>query len=608
MNHRELVIESVKNFNKLTPNLSMFATSLYGKPLTVKAGVKTMTNGRDVHIKPPIECAYKPEHDYISCDQRDDTGTLICVGCNRIERIFYLLYHELGHCIYGSFNYIESSELEHILSILTQKYNDQEVRNTISFFGETGSLSSIVHKKSQVLAYICNFFEDRRIESKIAYARQGFSDMIYYSGKSILENGVDGTFWKDQEDDKALPAAWLFSVNGNDITGHFSDEVCSAVNSYIDKCPKFVVKNDSMSSFEYSLEFMLFMRTLGYYKIFRNDQSNDNNDENSNDESNLKELVQCDDIMSNNEDDESSEDGELDDIIIQVEFYDEVDSTGKIGKPIFNNKKKLINRYRDHKGINGTGVEVIDKKASGPALLHARKIFSQTKLDKNTHGLKKGKLDSKTLGSRAWADDGRIFKKKIRAQGINSEVLIGLDFSSSTTFTYDDFNVKIIDNIKVIASLTGNILNACGIPFSMFIHNTSNTGGVSQVVSTVKDINDQWDTNSKKILKLYTAGGGSLDGHNLQIYRKKLQKSKAKRKVLIYFTDGDIPATITDIEEPLVTIEVKKLKDAGIVMLGVGLRTDSPKRVGMDTIVVKSSSEISTVLKEIEKRIEKANG
>ena len=72
---------------------------------------------------------------------------------------------------------------------------------------------------------------------------------------------------------------------------------------------------------------------------------------------------------------------------------------------------------------------------------------------------------------------------------------------------------------------------------------------------------------------------------------------------MIYFTDGQIPATCRRDEIPVLQREIKTLKKLGIATLGVGIYTDAPKEVGMDTVLLRDHTDMSTVLKEVEKRI-----
>lgn len=668
------VVKLVKEFNRISPVLSSFASAISGRKLTVKAGLNTYTDGKFIYIRPPEALAHRPMHEAGMCGIRDGIK-LVCPGCDRIENIYFLLQHEMAHNIFGTMDEIDSPSYQQLKDI-AQDYGNQEFFNNFiklldnKYKDQSASCMKISNDIGKPFATICNLFEDYRCERNVGMVRSGFTEMSYYMSEDILQNGVDGHSWqKDADRDNQISAMWLFDAQDHDISQHFDSDMVNHINQFNEVFDRNTLQS-SVDSIYASVKFIAFMNKLGYfYDLFQDENEEDSGESDDNADSNAENgeedkgdsqgtnsggqssssdvqgspekdsgtgerdskdesgdngsedfstgkknekheqasKQQVIEILTNacgiSHDHDSSEhkdqnhDEVPDDVLVvvinQVENWDEY-SFDLGGLELYNKKSRpksfFMNEARD----------IPDATNLGPSVLHARRIFSDSKLDKNYHGIKKGKLDGQALGKRAWSNDERLFKRKIRAQGISSEVCIGLDISYSTNYNGS------IKQISEIGYYVSNLLDKLGVTFSVFAHSTEytkNRDGLMQSIVTIKDVNDKWDNNSKDRVLSIAPCGGSLDGHNLEFYRKKLQASRANRKLLIYFTDGQIPETCTDIEIPILQREIGILKKSGIAMLGVGMYTDSPKNVGMDTVLVKDSKEIKTVLNEIEKRI-----
>lgn len=291
------------------------------------------------------------------------------------------------------------------------------------------------------------------------------------------------------------------------------------------------------------------------------------------------------------ESDDQISDQKLEAIVSQAEFYDEYCSG--LGPVTIEDPLKS--------GHGGTQISEPDISAIQPSVIHARRVFSDSKMNKHVRSLKKGKIDGGILGKRAWGEDERIFRKKIKPEGVDFEVCVGMDMSSSTAMNGS------FRSIVQIGYSTAELLSRVGVDFSLWGHRTIRDGRLTnQFMFACKEVNEPWSNSSKEKCLSIRPGNGSLDGHNFEFYRKVLQRSRARKKLLIYFTDGVIPETNKAQELPILRREFKMLKRLDIATLGVGILTDSPKDVGMDCVHVSDPSNLTAVLKEIEKRIDHA--
>jgi len=239
------------------------------------------------------------------------------------------------------------------------------------------------------------------------------------------------------------------------------------------------------------------------------------------------------------------------------------------------------------------------ERALAPSVMRARRVFSDSKLDKHQRNLRRGKLNQSALARRAPFDDDRVFKRTIRAEGVDFEVVIGLDISYSTTD-------GAIFMIKQAAEGLATVLHRVGVSFAVYGHTTDDPYSWSehrQTIYPIKESEQPWGPEQKRLLADIAPVAGSLDGHNLEFYRKLLDRSRARKKLLVYFTDGEIPETNHNEEKVILERETKIFAKRGYSVLGVGIKNDSPKKFGLDTVRIDSGDDIVTVIREIEKRI-----
>lgn len=122
-------------------------------------------------------------------------------------------------------------------------------------------------------------------------------------------------------------------------------------------------------------------------------------------------------------------------------------------------------------------------------------------------------------------------------------------------------------------------------------------------ITTVKGWRDRWDTKTKKLMASIGPVSGNLDGHTMQFYRKQLDVVQATDKILIYFTDGAMPASNYDEELEVLQEEIEVCKKRRYTLLGVGIRTNSPEEHGLETVEVDGARDVGKVVDLLQKKI-----
>ena len=642
-NKVDLMIDAVRELDRIIPHLTSFVRAITNNPgAQVKIGEETSTDGVVVTIKPSLHMANSPSHDRNLCDVRQGYR-LLCPACERSEALFFDIFHELSHLLYESFaalsiNKVTENRLREVVIDNNEFYNHLN-RNE---FGakKYGPASKLAHYIHPYVGYMFMATEDYRVERALGEVRPGFVRMSWFQGEEVLETNS----WLAAPDDAQVPVAVLAFAQGHDISGRFSIRVVEAVQTdevraILDNAPH----QSAIDSVVTATELVSHFNKLGFFPLEddENNEPDESGDQESEDgnEGNSKEGSDqggnsdgspdgsqeaqgqegqegLDDKQDNpSQGKQKASDEDFHDALEKMSGHQNDHLDDKIDHNIL---KSIINQYEnfDEFSRGCSGLQVVkpgtwgESKCPEPSpvvvqesVMKARRVFSDSKTDRHVRNLKKGRVDPKSLGARGWSDDDRLFHKKIRAEGVSFEVCIAGDFSGST-------HGRLNALIKEIMFSTGNLLHRVGVDFSMYGHTTgaylrfgSGSSGTMQSIMAFKTVNQPWTQQKAKDLLSTTSVAGSLDGHNFEFYRKVLQRSRANRKLLIYFTDGQIPATNRSEEVPIVQREIRNFRRYGISVLVVAMETDRPKEVGMDTILVKKSTDLRTVLKEIERRI-----
>lgn len=242
------------------------------------------------------------------------------------------------------------------------------------------------------------------------------------------------------------------------------------------------------------------------------------------------------------------------------------------------------------------------EKILGPALMRMRVAFSDNARGKELRHLKGGKVDPRVLGRRAFHGDERLFRRRQLPGKKNYFVLIGMDVSGSTMGTN-----LLLEKQAVMAQ--AKLLSRMGIQFSIYAHSggwhdMSDMGvGMDLDIYLVKGPDEPFTTKIEERLTSLGPDSGNLDGHTLEYYRKVLDKVEATDKIILYYTDGKMPASNHDEELEILQREIRTCKRKGYTLLGVGINTDSPTQHGLETVQVDGEEDVVKVVKHIEKRL-----
>lgn len=243
----------------------------------------------------------------------------------------------------------------------------------------------------------------------------------------------------------------------------------------------------------------------------------------------------------------------------------------------------------------------------GAAVLHARIVFQENKRSKLDRNQKSGKVNSRVLARRAPVGDDRLFGKKTRPKRRSYLVIVTGDCSGSTQ------SYGRSAKIRRMMMAQGDLLHRIGVPFIMMGHSaararikdfkSSNQGDYWQYALMIKEESEGWGPITKNRLAAMGPVSENLDGHTLEYCRKLADKSQATDVIIIYYTDGEMPAANATEEREVLEREVKTCKRKGYHLLGVGINTDSPKRYGLKTVRVESDDDIKLVVEQLEKEL-----
>ena len=238
----------------------------------------------------------------------------------------------------------------------------------------------------------------------------------------------------------------------------------------------------------------------------------------------------------------------------------------------------------------------------GSSLNHARRVFSDNSITKRTRGHKSGRLVSSSLGKRAPVGDPRMFGQKVLPNKKSYFVQCMFDISGSNR------EGNRVDQLRSMAAAEGELFNRLGVSFGMHAHTAHmHKVGLNQMffvdIYPIKDVNEPWgETSLERICDLVDAEG-NLDGHAMEWARKQCDASPATNKIILYETDGQMPALNGPEEGEILRRELETCKRKGYTVIGVGLDTDSPKQYGLETVIVTTAADIRNVIRALENKL-----
>ncbi len=305
----------------------------------------------------------------------------------------------------------------------------------------------------------------------------------------------------------------------------------------------------------------------------------------------------------------------LDAAIIQGLYFEKPSAfirgvrTHKYGKPIMedgHNQSVGWPSIQDQDAARRRGVlydTEVDEAILGPALLETRRTFADNARRGYQNNLKSGRVNRRVLGKRAPIEDPRLFGKKRLPKRKSYAVGIGIDISGSTY----GLNIALA---KRAARAQAELCYRVGIPFAVWAHTAQypSSGftlskGLTLDIYEVKGFDDPWDVRAIEALSMLGSAHENLDGHGIEYYRRELERIDATDHILMYYTDGKMPAANHDEELEILQREIRYFKQRQMTLMGVGIRTDSPRRHGLDTVQVDTDEDLIKVVRHLEKKL-----
>jgi hypothetical protein len=250
-------------------------------------------------------------------------------------------------------------------------------------------------------------------------------------------------------------------------------------------------------------------------------------------------------------------------------------------------------------GIGGGDEYKVPESVLGKVLLKMRVAFSDNKRAKSQRHKKEGKIDSRVLGKRAPINDERLFKKKRNPGKRDYFVVIGVDISGSTI----GVNIELA---KKAAFAQAELCSRVGVKFAVYCHSGDfhnphggRYEGIDVDIYHIKDPDEPWDTKVQQRLIEIGPDSCNLDGHTIEYYRKLCDARPETDKIILYFSDGKMPAENHDEELEILQREIKICRQKKYLLLGVGIRTDSPTQHGLETVQVDSIEDLSKVVDQL---------
>lgn len=232
-----------------------------------------------------------------------------------------------------------------------------------------------------------------------------------------------------------------------------------------------------------------------------------------------------------------------------------------------------------------------------PALLTMRRAFSDNQRGSADRNRRTGKVNNRVLGRRAWSGDDRLFYKKYLPGKKDYEAIIMVDLSGSQA------GVNIALEKRAVYG-QAELLSRMGVPFSIVAHTGArDEGGLSLEIYWIKRVEEPWNSKTQMRLRDLRACSVNLDGHALEFGRKIADRSRATDRIILYYSDGKMPQANHDEELEILKREIAICRQKNYTLLGVGIRTDSPARHGLDTVRVDGDDDLKKVVEHLGRRL-----
>ncbi|QOP65419.1 hypothetical protein SEA_DIABLA_93 [Gordonia phage Diabla] len=618
---------AVRKFNRMIPALRSHARKVSGNPnLKLQAGANSLTDGETIWIEPPIKLGLVQRHNGM-CNTRAD-GLSVCPACATQEEVMEVLNHEIGHIVHGSFAEFDKQRAE---NVCLQKGGythelDWNLASTINanLYTAPTMVAAVNSARDPWMSMLMLIGEDMRCDA----ARMNFDpteqEVFDALSMNLLIHGVEKIsgevqHYIDMEDDMQLAMAYLFSARfpADELEGYFKDELVEVVATKTVRTlsEAAVEAIDTVETFAIAAQALSYFRKEGYMLKPETDEE-------------LEELIKAiqellkamfghgvhmkgadesDDFDSKQIGGSGEHSGgmqglrpeDIKDALESLKHLDHVPEN--VGSPIV---------YPALRGpAYGGGYEApmpemlfkSDERNLTPALTQARITFGDNARSQRIRNQRSGRVSGKTLAKRVPFGDDRLFAKRITPDKKDYAVVIGMDISGSTgghTLREEKFAVLAM----------ADVLHRLGIKFEVWAHTTEycRRNGDYQdrpAMYQIKMADEAWGPKTKAALRTIESSSGNLDGHSLQFYRKRLESMRATEHILMYYTDGAMPASNYHEELEVLKSEIAYCRKNNITLMAVGMGVDSPNEYGFDTCQVDGPEDYRKVVQHLGKRL-----
>ncbi|QRI45672.1 CobT-like cobalamin biosynthesis protein [Gordonia phage RoyalG] len=617
---------AVRKFNRMIPALRSHARKVSGNPsLKLQAGQNSLTDGETIWIEPPIKLGLVQRHNGM-CNTRAD-GLSVCPACATQEEVMEVLNHEIGHIVHGSFAKFDRTRAENVCLQRGGYVHDLDssITSTISanLYTAPTLVAAVNSARDPWLSMLMLIGEDMRCDA----ARMNFDpteqEVFDALSMNLLIHGVEKIngevkHYIDMEDDMQLAMAYLFSARFpvDELEGYFKEELLEIVGTrkVRDMVEAGVDAVDTIETFAIAAQALSLFRKEGYMLKPEADEE-------------LEELIKAiqellkalfghgvhmqgpdesDDLESKSIGGSGEHSGgmqglrpeDIKDALESLKHLDHVPEN--VGSPIVYPALQG-EAYRGYGQPMSEALFKSDERNLTPALTQARITFGDNARSQRIRNQRSGRVSGKTLAKRVPFGDDRLFAKRITPDKKDYAVVIGMDISGST-------GGHTLQEEKFAVLAMADVLHRLGIKFEVWAHTTEycRRHGDYQdrpAMYQIKTADEPWGTKSRQALRTIQSSAGNLDGHSLQFYRKRLETMRATERILMYYTDGAMPASNYAEELRVLKSEIAYCAKNNITLMAVGMGVDSPNEHGFDTCQVDGPEDYRKVVQHLGKRL-----
>lgn len=232
------------------------------------------------------------------------------------------------------------------------------------------------------------------------------------------------------------------------------------------------------------------------------------------------------------------------------------------------------------------------------AVQKARVAFADNKRARVKNNMRSGRIDTKRLHT-VPTGNKKVFGRVASPSKRDYFIALSLDVSGSTA------SRGRIELIRKMGLAIGDMLHRLGVDFAVYAHSGEGHGGglLDVHMYQIKTRNQPWDTAAREATASLTPYSANLDGHTLEYLRKVCDKSSATDRMILYCTDGQMPAENRVDELAVLLRELQVCAQRGYEILGVGIQNNDPTQYGLETVRLDTVEDLPKLVKAIDDRL-----